>query len=202
MEIGLRARGNDQRIYFTTNGSEPDTSSRVFEKSFVIRDTTAVYHRIPQDWNIDIASHYSSQYAAGGELAVIDGVRGNANFATGAWQGYQGQDFVAVVDLGKVEDIRKVGAGFLQDVGSWIWMPRRVEFELSIDGRTFNPAATIDNEVADKEYGVIVRDFVETIPLRKARYVRVKAYNYGRIAEWHPGKGGEAWIFIDEIIVQ
>jgi predicted alpha-1,2-mannosidase len=220
MQIGIRARGNDQRVYFTTNQTEPDTSSRVFEKSLVIRDTTtvkaiavssngarsltttAVFHRIPQDWSIDIASHYSSQYAAGGDLAVIDGVRGNANFSTGAWQGYQGQDFVAVIDLGKLQNVSKVGAGFLQDVGSWIWMPRRVEFELSIDGREFTPAATIVNEVADKEYGVIVRDFVETIPPRKARYVRVKAYNYGRIPEWHPGKGGEAWIFVDEIIVQ
>jgi len=220
IEIGIRARGNGQRVYFTTNGSEPDTSSRVVEKSFVIRDTTtvkaiavnsngarsltttAVLHRIPQDWSIEIASHYGSQYAAGGDLAVIDGVRGNANFSTGAWQGYQGQDFVAVIDLGKVQDVRKLGAGFLQDVASWIWMPPRVEFELSIDGRDFTPAATIENEVGDKEYGVIVRDFVQTIPPRKARYIRVKAYNYGRIPEWHPGKGGEAWIFVDEIIVQ
>src|SRR6185436_20857316 len=105
------------------------------------------------------------------DLAVIDGVRGNANFSTGAWQGYQGQDFLAIIDLGKVQDISKLGAGFLQDVGSWIWMPRRVEFELSVDRQKFTPAATIVNEVADKEYGVIVRDFMQKIPSRKARYV-------------------------------
>ncbi|HEV2826589.1 MAG TPA: GH92 family glycosyl hydrolase [Pyrinomonadaceae bacterium] len=220
MEIGIRARFNDERVYFTTNGSEPDTSSPVFEKSFVISDTTtvkaiaasgngnrslsttAVFRRIPHDWSINIASHYSSQYAAGGELAVIDGIRGNRNFSTGSWQGYQGQDFVAIIDLGKVQDINKVGAGFLQDLSSWIWMPRRVEFEFSIDGQEYASAATIANEVLDKEYGVIVRDFIRTIAPRKARYVRVKAYNYGRIPEWHPGKGGEAWIFVDEVIIQ
>jgi hypothetical protein len=47
-----------------------------------------------------------------------------------------------------------------------------------------------------------VRDFVRTIPPQSARYVRVKAYNYGRIPDWHPGNGGEAWIFIDEILIQ
>jgi predicted alpha-1,2-mannosidase len=220
MEIGIRARLNDERVYFTTDGSEPDTSSRVFEKSFVISDTTtvkavavsnkatrsltttAVFQRIPQNWNINILSHYSSQYPAGGDLAVIDGIRGNRNFTTGSWQGYQGQDFVAVIDLGMVQDISRVGAGFLQDVSSWIWMPRRVEFEFSMDGQKFTPAVTIGNEVADKEYGVMVRDFVQTIPQSKARYVRVKAYNYGRIPEWHPGKGGDAWIFVDEVFVQ
>jgi predicted alpha-1,2-mannosidase len=220
MEIALRARLNDERVYFTTNGSEPDTSSPVFEKPLVIRDTTtvkamavgsngarsltatAVFHRMPQNRSINIVSHYSAQYAAGGDLAVIDGIRGNRNFSTGSWQGYQGQDFVAIIDLGEVQDISKVGAGFLQDVTSWIWMPRRVEFEFSIDGQKFTPAATIANEVPDKDYGVVVRDFVQTIPSRKARYVRVKAYNYGRIPDWHPGKGGEAWIFVDEVLIQ
>lgn len=220
IEISMRARLNDQRVYFTTDGSEPNTSSAIFEKPLVIRNTTtvkavavgnngtrsltttAVFHRIPQNWSVNILSHYSSQYSAGGELALIDGVRGNANFSAGSWQGYQGQDFEAVIDLGKVQDISKVGAGFLQDVTSWIWMPRRIEFEFSIDGQKFTPAAMIANEVGDREYDVVVRDFVQTIPARKARYVRVKAYNYGRIPDWHPGKGGEAFIFIDEVFIQ
>jgi hypothetical protein len=135
-------------------------------------------------------------------LALIDGLRGNRNFGTGAWQGYQGQDFVAVIDLGKIQEVGKLGAGFLQDIGSWIWMPRRVEFEVSTDGQNFTPAAAIVNDVSDKDYGVAVRDFVQTIRPQAARYVRIKAYNWGRIPDWHPGKGGEAWIFIDEIMIE
>jgi predicted alpha-1,2-mannosidase len=220
MEIVIRARAGDHRLYFTTDGSKPDTSSPVFGKSLVIHNTTtvkaiavgsngakslitsAVFQRIPRDWSISIFSRYSSHYAAGGDLALIDGVRGNRNFSTGSWQGYQGQDLVAVIDLGKIQEVRKLGAGFLQDVGSWIWMPRRVEFELSTDGQSFTPAATIANDVSDKEYGVTVRDFVRTIQPQSARYVRVKAFNYGRIADWHPGKGGEAWIFVDEVVIE
>lgn len=220
MEVVIRARSGDQRLYFTTDGSEPDTGSLVFEKSLVIRNTTtikaiavggngakslitsAVFQKIPHDWSVRLSSRYSSQYAAGGDLALIDGVRGDRNFSTGSWQGYQGQDFVAVIDLGKAREVRKLGAGFLQDIGSWIWMPRRIEFELSADGQSFTPAAAIANDVSDKEYGVLVRDFVQTIPPQIARYVRVKAFNYGRIPDWHPGKGGEAWIFVDEIVIE
>jgi outer membrane protein OmpA-like peptidoglycan-associated protein len=33
----------------------------------------------------------------------------------------------------------------------------------------------------------------------KARYVKVIAYNYGKLPEWHQGAGGDAFIFIDEI---
>jgi hypothetical protein len=219
MEIVIRARTGDQRLYFTTDGSEPDTNSQVFGKSLVIRDTTtvkaiavgsdgakslitrAVFQKIPHEWSIRLRSRYSSQYAAGGDFALIDGVRGNRNFST-AWQGYQGQDFVAVIDLGKVQQVRKLGAGFLQDIGSWIWMPRRVEFELSTDGQSFAPAVAIANDISDREYGVVVKELIQTMAPQRARYVRIKAFNYGRIPDWHPGKGGEAWIFVDEIVIE
>jgi len=90
----------------------------------------------------------------------------------------------------------------LQDMGSWIWMPARVEFELSIDGRSFSPAITIANDVSEKQEGVVKRDFVKSIPPKKARYVRFRAVNFGKIPSWHPGAGGDAWIFVDEIIIQ
>ena len=111
---------------------------------------TAKYHRIPHDWTSSLHSSYSSQYTGGGDFALIDGIRGTANWSGGRWQGYWGKDFVAVLDLGAVQTVSKVGAGFLQDMGSWIWMPRRVEIELSIDGRKFGPAFSIANEVPEK----------------------------------------------------
>jgi hypothetical protein len=220
LEVVIKAAGRNQRLYFTTDGSEPEATSPVFEKPLVISKTTvikaisvdsrgakslmasAVFQKIPHEWSIQLLSRYSSQYAAGGDLAVIDGVRGTKNFSTGAWQGYQGQDFVAVIDLGRIQQLHKFGAGFLQDVGAWIWMPRRVEFEVSTDGQSFRPAASISNEVSDREDGVIVRDLLKTVPPQMARYVRVKALGYGRIPDWHPGKGGQSWIFIDEITLE
>src|SRR5204862_781922 len=98
---------------------------------------TATFHKVSQSWTIKLLSKYNRQYTAGGDAGLIDGVRGTTNFGDGAWQGYQGQDLVAVVDLGKSQTISKVGAGFLQNVESWIWMPRSVDFELSNDGVNF-----------------------------------------------------------------
>jgi hypothetical protein len=36
----------------------------------------------------------------------------------------------------------------------------------------------------------------------KAQYVKVKAYNFGTLPQWHQGAGGEAYIFVDEITVK
>jgi len=61
---------------------------------------------------------------------LIGRPRGTTNFASGEWQGYQAQDFVAVIDLQRETEIKKLGGGFLQVARSWIWMPTRIEFEV------------------------------------------------------------------------
>jgi hexosaminidase len=88
------------------------------------------------------------------------------------------------------------------DVGSWIWLPTRVEFELSLDGVNFSKAAVSAHDVSDRDTRVSVKDISSTFPRRDARFVRVRAYGYGAVPSWHPGAGGKAWIFIDEIIVE
>lgn len=218
LEVSLTATGNEPvQLYYVMNyGNFPFqyTKPLVIEADSVVEayavavdgsasgHATAKFHRIPHDWKLTLQSNYSSQYNGGGDLALIDGVRGTTNWSGGRWQGYWGKDLVALVDLGAVQTVSKVGAGFLQDVGSWIWMPRRVEFELSEDGKTFGPAVVIANEIPERQDGVVTKDFVKTVPSQRARYVRIRAINFGKIPAWHPGAGGDAWIFADEIIVE
>jgi glycosyl hydrolase family 92/Fn3 domain-containing protein len=220
LEISLQELGVNAEIRYTTDGVDPDRSATVFTESFSINRSstikavavtrngqrsvivTATFQKIPHDWRLMLLSRYGSQYTGGGDFALIDGVRGAKNFTDGAWQGYQGQDLVAIVDLGRSQNISKLGAGFLQDIGSWIWMPREIDFELSIDGKNFVKALTLTNDVSEKEYGAIVKDFAGTIQSQPARYVKIIAHNYGPIPAWHPGAGGKAWIFADEIIIE
>jgi len=219
LRVAIHAADRDARIYFTTDGSRPTRQSSIYHDPVLVSETTTIkaiaiapsgaeslpaagtIHRLPHDWTIKYFSSYSSQYNGGGDQALIDGIRGNANFNL-AWQGFEGQDFVCVVDLGKMQPVTKVGAGFLQDVGSWIWMPRQVEFELSTDGQNFTRLSVIASQVSDRQYGTVIRDFVRRMPGQPARYVRITARNYGTIPDWHPGSGGRAWIFVDEILIE
>ena len=208
-------------IYYTTDGSEPDAHSPVFTRPFFIDRSTTIkalaidnvsegkrslvatarYHKIPHNWTINLTSKYSSQYTGGGDFALIDGIRGTTNWSGGGWQGYQGQDLVAVIDLGKIQNVSKLGAGFLQDIDSWIWMPRSVDFEVSLDGREFRLAGSLTSDVSEKQSGVVIKDFVKEIQPQKIRYIRIHARNYGKIPSWHPAHNGDAWIFVDEITI-
>ncbi len=218
--VSLSGISKDLEFHFTTDGSEPTIRSQRFTRPILLdksatvkaiaidrrRQTslvvTAKYHQIPHKWSLVLTSKYSSQYNGGGDLALIDGIRGTSNWSGGGWQGYQGQDLIATIDLGKVQQVSRLGAGFLQDVGSWIMMPRQINFEVSTDGKVFRPALSIPVNVPEKDYGVIIKDFAGSLQGVEARYVRILARTYGKLPSWHAGSGGDAWIFVDEIIVE
>jgi hypothetical protein len=149
-----------------------------------------------------LKSKYSTHYSGGGDSALIDGIRGTKNFSGGAWQGYQGQDLVAIVDLGEVKTVSKLGAGFLQEVGSWIWLPVKVDFEVSVDGQQYEHVLTVMNDESNTSYESVVKDLNGSIEPRKIRYVRLTAESYGKLPAWHAGAGGDSWIFADEIVIE
>ena len=171
---------------------------------FVNSDTiSATFFKKPNNYTIDIKSKYNPQYHAGGNDGLLDGIFGTTNWRKGDWQGYQSQDFEAVVDLQETKSISEIHSNYLQDQRSWILMPTKVEYYTSTDNVNFNLAGTVDNTLDPKETENSIRDF--SLPLlksTKARYVKIIAKNFGKLPEWHQGFGGDAFIFIDEITIK
>jgi predicted alpha-1,2-mannosidase len=160
------------------------------------------FSRIPVGWTVTLLSTPNSQYTAGGADSLVDGRRGAENWRVGGWQGYQYTDFEAVVDLGRARVVTRVGAGFLQDVRSWIWMPTEVEIWTSTDGAAFVPAGTAHHRVPADQGGVLTADVHLDLQDVEARFVKVVARSFGEIPDWHPGRGDGAFIFVDEIMVE
>lgn len=220
VEIALRSPVEGTRIRYTTDGTEPDGRSPVYTDPFSVGASTTVkayaekdglprsftvtasFIKVPEGMSIALHTSYSPMYAAGGDLALIDRIRGGNDFRTGAWQGFQGVDLVAVVDCGSVRMIEMIATGFLQDVSSWIFMPLGVEYAVSEDGASYTVVALVENDVPHDERDVIVKDFAGDGIRARGRYVRVRARNIGVCPAWHKGAGHRAWIFADEIIIE
>jgi predicted alpha-1,2-mannosidase len=174
--------------------TKAETCSGVVTGKFILRNN---------DYAIKYITAYDKQYAAGGSTSLIDGLHGGADFRTGMWQGWQGTDMEVVLDCGSNQTFTKVGAGFLQDVRSWIWMPKQLEIYTSTDGKTFSLLTTITNQVATTNYdSKEIQKLTATVNTTTARYIKFKAINFGTVPEWHPGKGGQTWIFCDELIIE
>ncbi|RLD37229.1 MAG: hypothetical protein DRI74_07285 [Bacteroidetes bacterium] len=169
-------------------------------KSF---EEETVLIKIPAGRSIKLNSNYSSQYSAGGDIALINKLRGDSDFKTGNWQGYEGVNVEATIDLGKVIEINSIGMGFLQDENSWIFMPEWVEFEISENGVDFHRLEKINNTIDPKSSGGIIKNFESNLSkTANVRFIKVIAKNQGTCPNWHKGAGNKSWIFADEIWVE
>ena len=80
-------------------------------------------------------------------------------------------------------------------------MPLEVVISVSTDGEEFREVARSKFSIAEDTEEITVFGYLNDIDDTAARYVRIHAKNFGTIPEWHPGRGGGAFIFIDEIKV-
>jgi len=208
------------KIYYTLNGKDPDERSMIYtrplcitksavlkafalapgmDKSFSIE---AVYTKIPFNRKITLLTKYANQYPAAGDDALIDLIRGGDSFKTGAWQGYEGNDMEAIVDLGSMQRVHDLSLGCYQDQGSWIFMPLQVKFSVSPDNKTFTDIPPVKNTVSEKANGPVIMNFSVKPGMKPLRYIKVQAVNRGNCPAWHAGAGKKAWIFVDEIVIR
>lgn len=207
------------QIRYTTNGTVPDAQSTLYTQPFDIRQSAEIHARYqnkqtlnmhpfeskahfvkrPNHYKIKLASTYNPQYTAGGDAGLLDGLYGDIDWRKGRWQGFQAQDFEAEIDLGKILAVNFVAANFLQDQKSWIFYPTQIEFYGSSDRKkwTLISSQSMNKLGRDDERNTLTK--ISTKTKLQARYIRVKAKNFGKIPAWHPGAGGDAFIFIDEI---
>ncbi|MBB4806129.1 putative alpha-1,2-mannosidase [Chryseobacterium defluvii] len=169
------------------------------EKSSV---TVANFNRRPNHWDITVNSTVNPQYTAGGKFALIDGINGDVNWRKGEWHGYQGQNFEVIIDLKSPQQFTHLSSTYLQDNRAWILMPKKVEYYASMDGKSYILLKTVENTIDPKDEKMQIKDFAAEVLPTEARYVKVKAYYFGKLPEWHQGAGGEAYIFIDEVSVK
>jgi len=216
LKVELKAKDEQNIFYSFTNENdflEYTTPFDISESTHIYLFSTnkwkeksntisAQFFKKPNNYTINIKSKFNPQYHAGGEEGLIDGILGTENWRKGEWQGYQNQDFEAVVDLQKEIKIEKISANFLQDTRAWILMPTQVDFYVSKDAKNFIKVASVNNTIDPKEYNTVIKDFKVSVK-ESGRYVKIIAKNFGKLPEWHQGHpfDGNAFIFIDEITV-
>jgi predicted alpha-1,2-mannosidase len=159
----------------------------------------ACFHRKPNRWEVQLLHPTNRQYSAGGPQALCDGIIGDTEWQKGNWHGIQGQSYLAVIDLKDTQTIHHIEAGFLQDTRSWIVFPSGVDFSFSADGVNWSDAYAYSHTILPEEPGVRRIAMGGEIRLSGVRYVRMEAFQYGPLPAWHPGAGGQSFIFVDEV---
>ncbi|MEZ4804992.1 MAG: GH92 family glycosyl hydrolase [Bacteroidia bacterium] len=166
--------------------------------SFYSDVAVAQLFKRPNSYSIQIKSVYNSQYTAGGDDGLLDGLIGDDDWRKGRWQGYQGQDFEAVIDRKEKMNLDSIQIGFIDDKRSWIFLPSQVIVFGSSDSSSFIEINQLSLNQTDnsgsRRLNVSIQGNRESY-----RYIKVIAKNFGKLPDNHPGAGGDAFIFIDEL---
>ena len=160
------------------------------------------------DKHVTYLTQPAPQYTENGPEGMVDNIYGNTNYRIGGWQGWQG-DMVAVVELDKVQNVKLVGVNCLENMRSWIFYPKSLKVEYSLDGENWMPygekqetkTAPGDNPQARQGESTTQLFGVGMYKNVRAKYLRLTVENYGLLPEWHISAGEQAWLFVDEIVV-
>lgn len=219
LEISLLKFG-DGDIYYTLDGSVPTRNSIKYEspvsidkdtdfKAIVIRPNGNVSRLFNEQIRFNKATikpvtlkeSPSKGYTFNGASVLVDGLSGNENYKTGRWLGFQGKDVDAVIDLKTPTEFSIISFNTNVVKGDWIMGATKIVVKISDDGKTFR-------EIANKAIPVLKQDdkdglYPQEITFKPvtARYVEV-IIKGSKLPSWHGGAGSDAFLFVDEIIVE
>jgi alpha-L-fucosidase len=149
----------------------------------------------------DLEKSFSPKYPGSGKGTLINGRRGSLDFNDKEWLGFLGDDAIVTIDLGQPRSIGKITVGFLQQQGSWIFLPSLVTYFVSDDRVHWKQVGEVKIPPEQTER-VSARDFSCPVNKSTSRYVKVTAKNIGICPAWHAGAGDKAWLFTDEVFVE
>ncbi len=156
--------------------------------------------------SVSLANPYHPKYPGGGPDGLTNGLRGaDMGFLYSkydAWQGFEGVDMEAVIDLKELMEVNSISCGFLQKNNSWIFLPEKITVYTSTDGEQFKKLTEFKNSTPKKFAPDKRQEYTVEVKNKTIRYIKVVAEAIGNCPEWHPGAGGKAWVFADEIVIQ
>lgn len=218
--VTISSSQKDVKIFYSLDGKDPIVNSKKYEKPLLIDRSvtvkaiavnnkgkksfvsTAVYKKIPHDYTVTLNTNYEQQYNAGGSDGLIDGIYGTVDWNKGNWQGYQKNDMDLVIDLKKTMTVSKLVIGFLQDTRSWIVLPKEFTIETSIDGKDYSEIYKGKEFLPIENLEPQIMRLEPSFSAVTARYVRLKAIQFGKLPDWHESPGGDTHIFVDEIEIK
>ncbi len=205
-------------IRYTLDGTEPSAKSAVFEMPFLIEKSGTLkalpfegeqaagkgeelafkLHKATKG-TIFLSEAPAEKYSGNGPGSVINGVLGSdERYGGSEWLAFEGKDFEAMIAFGAATDFSKLTLRFFNGKGQWIYPPKEVVVSVSSEGKNFTEVGKA--AVKDGETKIITAQV--TLTNAKGTHLKVLAKRWGLIPAGAQGAGNEAWLFVDEVVVE
>jgi hexosaminidase len=220
-QIKLESERLNPEIHYTLDGSEPRPGKNIYSAPIRIDSSVVIKAAIFVDGELkekisrkEIIYHKciggqghlkvdpDRKYFANGAASLTDGLKGSNNFRDGYWLGFQGEDMDFELELTQPVAINSISCSFYQQTSAWIFMPKQLIFEVLDDNGNILASVVKYPQTQEKDGGPVIEKINAEFENIKGSLIRVKAENIHQLPKWHESSGYEAWIFVDEIIVE
>ncbi|KAA9036508.1 hypothetical protein FW778_17975 [Ginsengibacter hankyongi] len=208
------------QIFYSLNGKEPAKNDLVYQSPIVIKKSLTTLKAkvfgngyVPSETvqatfikdGLKIKSIEPSpaneKFPGNGAKTLFDNEGGIADMHNKNFLGYQKDSVEINVLLEKKQPIHSLLLDFLRDEGSWIFLPQSIQvyyfnenknsYEL-IGKKKILPDTIINGSAC-------VFEIIKPGKKITANKIKIILQPLQSIPEGHPGKGKQAWLFIDEI---
>jgi uncharacterized membrane protein len=208
-------------LRYTLDGTEPDSlNSPVYKDSITITKTSILKTKaFLKGWgnsesvsknyfktgfladSVKLITQPDMAYKGKGGSTLSNGEKGELNFRNEKWLGYKGNNLEALLYFKKPMLVSSVTFSTIIDIGSYI-MPAA---GLEVWGGTgmgnlvllkkINPAQPVGLQIP------YLTAFECAFEPRQLTLLKIVAKPVMKLPDWHPGKGQNGWVFIDELFL-
>ncbi|MDP4248555.1 MAG: FN3 associated domain-containing protein [Bacteroidota bacterium] len=206
------------QIHYTLDGSKPVSSSSLYSRPFSIRKSCTLTAAVLVDHQIidlekkslvlhkavgqqiSLQTPPSRYYNKGGDTAWVNGHLGNDDrFNDDDWLGWNGSNFDGTIHFASTTQTSTLHTRFFHEPASGVWVPKIVTVQISDNGVDFK---TVAEKKMDVPANAGAAPFTLSWPEADTKYLRIIASPYGAIPSGSPDAGDDAWLFVDEMIVE
>jgi len=174
-------------LFMSGNNEGTGTTQRDFKK---MNDYEVTYH-----------TKYNHKWKSAGDVALIDNYRGEITLGK-KWQGFVVDDMDVTIDMTETREVESVAVGCLQNVGNWVFFPNYIEVYTSEDGEGFKLAGRLETIKEWQRLDSKKADLTVSFTKTNCKYIKVFVKNIAYNPVWHNFFGGDAWLFVDEIVIK
>ncbi len=206
-----------QIIRYTLDGSEPDSTSTLFDREIIIDKSLTLKARIfKEGWlpsdvfeedffkvnktitDYTMETQPSNRYS--GVHKLFDFEEGTTNFADGKWLGFSGNDLVFSTQLAPGESIKNVTVSCMESIGGWIIYPKRVRVMGLNQQGAYEEVGRYNYRPKNIPTENTKKSFTVPVALQNHTALKVIVENVQKLPDWHPAAGEDSWLFVDEIL--
>ncbi len=223
LEVSINMNIPGVKIYYTVNGENPSENSTLYKSPIILEKSnlikTIAFHpgyitsEVAQKEfkklgasksiaKVEMTRVPHRNYPGIGELGLINRLKGTTNFKTDQWMGFDGGDLEVVIEFVEEIELSEVTGSFLSDPASWIFLPKCISVFHGSNKNKLVKLGTVSIDRTKESDTRVFRYGSLNFDENRGKYLKVIIENHDEIPYWHPGKGTNPWLFIDEILFE